>query len=534
MTAEAIKNNDNRTLGRVLEIYAESTPDTVFLKYENQQLTYGEANALVNQYANGLSSLGIKNGDRIAMFMDNDPGIVLVALATNKLGAIWSPVNLDYKGEWLVNGVNDIFPSLIISDLANIVKLESVADHLNCKQIILNTEVTGEAGKYHSLSEFRTLSDQCVSSNDVSACDTSAIIWTSGTTGRSKGVMLSHNMWVNAAECIEEYFGFEPGCTSYNCLPLFNCAAWATNILFSLVTGTTCAMDKTFSASNFWDRVRFYEATRTFTLGIMHIYLWNSPERPDDTDNKLTSAQMIPMPEHLLQPFMQRFGIKQISQAYGQSETLMIIQRSSGEEWPAHSLGRPVPYVQIKLLDDNGNEVPVNEPGEICVLPGKENVIFNGYFNNPEATAEAYHGDWYRTGDLARKDENGDYFFVDRKSDFIRYGGRNISSGQVEQAASQHPAVAHAAVFGIPSEYLKTEAELKLDVVLRPGKEVTPEELAEFINDNAPHYFVPRYIEFRDALPQTATQKVKKFKLREMGVGPNTWTRTDENYKIKR
>ena len=172
--------------------------------------------------------------------------------------------------------------------------------------------------------------------------------------------------------------------------------------------------------------------------------------------------------------------------------------------------------------------------GEFCVRPLEPYAIFNGYFHAPELTVNAWRNLWYHTGDLGRRDADGEFFFVDRKADFIRYKGRNIASLEVEAAVAAHPAVAQAAAHGIPSAELAAEAELKVCVVRKPGQTVDAETLARFVNDTAPYFFVPRYIEFLDELPATPTGRVQKFKLRERGVTPATWDAKRAGFAVKR
>jgi len=289
-----------------------------------------------------------------------------------------------------------------------------------------------------------------------------------------------------------------------------------------LIVGLPVALDENFSASHFWERIKFYKATETTTLGAMHMFLWKAPETPEDANNTLRQANIIPLPPHLVRPFMKRFGIERIQKGYGQSEAALIMR-----------------CVEVTIRDDEGNECSPGTAGEFCLKPYKPYVIFNGYFENPEATSKSYHrlgeqGDWYRTGDLGIRDADGDFFFVDRKSDFIRDKGRNISSLQVEAQVMQHPAVAAVACFGIPSEHIQNETEVKIDVILKPGEKLSAEDLARFVNDNAPYFFVPRYIEFVDSLPYTPTNKVQKFKLREKGLSGNVWDRTKTNFVLKK
>ena len=213
---------------------------------------------------------------------------------------------------------------------------------------------------------------------------------------------------------------------------------------------------------------------------------------------------------------------------------MTLCARTPGKTWKPNCLGDVQPGIEARLLDDEDLEVPVGETGELCVRPTEPFTVFNGYYNNPEATVKAFRNLWYHTGDLARRDEDGDYFFVDRKQDFIRYKGRNISSFAVEAAVSGHPDVAEVAAHGVTSAELEAEAELKVVVVCKPGTQPTPEDLARFVNDTAPHFFVPRYIEFVDELPHTPTGRVQKYKLRERGVTDATWDGKAEGFKIER
>jgi len=220
----------------------------------------------------------------------------------------------------------------------------------------------------------------------------------------------------------------------------------------------------------------------------------------------------------------------------GQSEIQCVMtQAEARPNVPVYALGHPPDDIEVRLCDDDGKEVPVGEPGEICVKPLEPFVMFNGYFENPEATAAAYRGEWYLTGDMARQDpETGAYFFVDRKKDALRFAGRNISTMEVESVVRRHPAVQDVAAFGIQSKEVESEHELKLNVILKPGSEATPEALCGFINENAPYYFVPRYLEFVDALPYTPTNKVQKYQLREAGVTAATWDLKQSDYEVKR
>jgi crotonobetaine/carnitine-CoA ligase len=366
--------------------------------------------------------------------------------------------------------------------------------------------------------------------------DTAAVLWTSGTTGRSKGVMQSHNAWLRGAESGATTSGAREGDVLYSCLPMHNSAAWVAVVYRALVCGLPFGLDPRFSVADFWDRVRFYGATQTFTLGAMHVFLWKQPERPDDALNPVRVASCVPMPEPLLEPFKRRFAIEQIYQGYGQSEVLGLLSRvdDGRRRWSPNTAGVPLAGIDVRLLDDDDREVEVGEVGELCVRPTEPYVLFNGYFNDAEATLRAGRNLWYHTGDLGRRNEEGEYFFFDRKADYIRYKGRSVSSFAVEAAVTAHPAVAECAAYGITSAELESEAEIKVDVVAKPGACVKPDELARFVNDNAPYFFVPRYIELVAELPHTPTGRVQKYLVRRRGVTEATWDRDAAGFVVHR
>jgi crotonobetaine/carnitine-CoA ligase len=322
----------------------------------------------------------------------------------------------------------------------------------------------------------------------------------------------------------------------YCALPLFHSGAWVTTVYRALIEGITCVIEEKFSVTRFWERVKEFGATQTFVIGAMGVFLWNAPESPDEAETPLRVAGIVPMPPELWSPFEQRFGLKLVRSGLGQSEIqLVMTQTTARADVPTYALGFPPEDIEVRLCDEAGSEVPVGQPGEICIKPLEPHVLFNGYFDDAGATAAAYRGEWFLTGDMARQDpDTGAYFFVDRKKDVVRFAGRNLSTLEVESVVRRHPAVRDVAAFGIQSKEVESEHELKLNVVLKPGVQLTAEELCGFINENAPYYFVPRYLEFVDALPYTPTNKVQKFELRNAGVTAATWDLKQSDYQVVR
>ncbi len=525
---------DQRHLGRAICMQAEQNGDSPFILFDQLRFTYRETNERVNELAAGLARAGVGRGDRVAFFMDACPEVIFLVLAVNKLGAIWVPINTDYKGAWLVDTVNRSRPCLLVTDDVHAAQVGAVRSELADITLV----VLGADEQVPADISFASLYLAGAPEPDLSDYgygDTCAILWTSGTTGKSKGVMQSHNVWFNACEDTNERNATAAGDVIYNVLPTYNSAAWVTGIFRALIAGVPLAMDPHFSVSQFWERVRFYRATEVFTLGSMHILLWNAEERADDSDHTLRKFTAVPMPPELLEPFEKRFGVQIMGQGMAQSEAMRVVsQQNDKKPWPRGSCGTATRFVDIRLVKDSGEDAAVGEHGECWVKPRYPFVLFNGYFDDPEATRDAFEGEWYKTGDVLRKDNEDNYYFVDRKKDAVRYKGRNISTFEVELAARKHPAVADCAAFGIPSEEMESEQELKLNCVLHPGQALAEDELASYINDTAPYFFVPRYIEFVDSLPYTPTNKVQKYRLREVGLTPSTWDARQAGFRVVR
>jgi crotonobetaine/carnitine-CoA ligase len=539
MHALKLKGPQQRTIGNVARYQAEAIPDVKAIVTEGESYTYSELNEKANAYAAGFSALGIGHGDTVCILMDSCPEFIFVVYGLSKLGAIWVPINTDYRGEWLSMTFADSLSKTLVTDSKYLKKVEDLAT------TSFSTVVVRSNGGTEKLHGTKTLNFDVLENNPTAEYsnpglnygDTNAVTWTSGTTGRSKGVMLSHNNWIISAESSQTTSFFREGDVVYNCLPLYNAGSWTANVFRAHYAGVTLAFDGHFSVSEFWNRVRLYGATHTMSVGSMGVFLWNQLARDDDRDNTLRNAMMVPMPEDLIEPFKKRFGMDYIfSHSFGQSEAQVVLTPAVDGDLghKPNCLGVENPWIELTLLDDEDQPVPIGEVGEVCVRPRQPYTIFNGYFNAPEATARAFRNLWYHTGDLARRDEEGDYFFADRKADFIRYGGRNVSSVQVEGVLRRHPAVADVAVFGVVSKELESEAEIAAAVKLEQGQQATPEEIARYVNNNAPYFFVPRYIDFVEDFPTTPNGKIQKYKLRAQGLSDHVWDSRSEGFKVQR
>ena len=521
-----IDDFENRQIGKVLATQARDNADTVWLWSDDRKVTFREADELVSRYANGLLERGLKKGATLAMVMKPSIEVVLLAVATARIGAIFQTISTDFRGDFLREAIANSQASILVID-------EEFEDRLDeAMTPPLGVYVKSESGSSHTSPDLQTLKSSNVGAPDVEVSwnDVVQVWWSSGTTGKPKGIMHSHSsvLFGNMISAGR----LQPGDVLYSCTPVYLGSAWVSAIWPSLLAGVTAAIDPSFSASRFWERVKAYGATHFLTLGAMHMYLWQRPESPADRDHRVREARCIPLSQDMVANFKQRFGIASMPQVYGTSETYTVFSApEDGTNWTGNATGRPVPHYEVKLFDEYDREVAQGEVGEICVRPKAPGILFSGYFDAPDVTVAAWRNLWHHTGDMAYADSDGVYYFADRKKDYIRHKGRNISMFEVETVVAKHPSVENSAAYGVQSAELESESELMLSVVAKSGHMIDPLELAKFINENAPYYFVPQYIDVINQLPQNAHGRVMKNELKDRGVTSTSWRLEDSGYK---
>ena len=368
---------------------------------------------------------------------------------------------------------------------------------------------------------------------EVGQYDVDAIIYTSGTTGPPKGVMRTHGYSYHAATFDTQTRGTSSDDILYTCLPLFHQNAQLATTLPCLMAGASMALAERFSASHFWDDIRKYKATQFNLIGAMLNYIYKQPPKENDADQPARLAVGGPISKNIYNEFRQRFNIKFL-EGYGLTESGLLTVNLYDESNPKlGSFGKPSPAFDVRIVDDDDNEVPPLTVGEIVSRPKLPNVMMSGYYKMPEKTLEVFRNLWFHTGDYGKMDPDGYCYFVDRKKDYLRVGGENISSMQVEATINSHPKIAESAALGIKLEE-GAEDNMVLYVVLKPGEKLTPEELMDWCQERLPRFAVPRFVEFLNELPKTPTERVEKYKLKERGIGPNTWDRVKAGYEVKR
>ena len=367
-------------------------------------------------------------------------------------------------------------------------------------------------------------------SGGPAATDLVAVLYTSGTTGPSKGVMITHIQAYEYARSVVELLELGPDDVYYAPLPLFHIAGQWGVTYAACLAGARAVLPRPFSAGAYWADVRRHRATSTFLLGAMANFLFQQPEAEDDADNPLERALVVPLLPGI-EAFKRRFGCL-VSTTWGATE-FNVPTRSTFELANSRTCGRVAEdRYEVRIVDDLDRELPPGVPGEAVVRPREPWITMAGYWGHPEWTAAAWRNLWLHTGDMLMRDEAGNLYFVDRTSDAIRRRGENISSMEVEREIVAHPDVVECAVIPVASEH--TEQEVMAVVVPRPGTALDPVALVEFLAPRMAYFMVPRYVEVADALPMTQTGKVRKYTLRERGLTPQTWDREAAGIRLRR
>jgi crotonobetaine/carnitine-CoA ligase len=507
-----------RTVPALLARRAREGGGRTCLLFEGRRYTYAEVDELTNRVANGLHAAGIERGAHVAVLLENTPETLWTYLALGKLGAVGVPVNTAAKGALLAT-------SLAQSECVALVVQQSLLERFEAVQ--------SQSPGIRSL--FFVDMDQHAMADVVNRCRVPATGWdtlagapadpvgagvrcsdpfllmyTSGTTGPSKGSISPHAYAVTYGLQRTEAFGYRDDDVLYTGLPLFHGNALIGTCFSAFVSGAAIALTRRFSVSRFWPEVRESGATQANLLGVMSNFLWNQPAGPQDRDHRLRQCTMVPMPA-FAQAFEERFGIR-LTSVYALSDYGMGTLLGPGHPHDKkRSAGLPAPGVEVAVVDDDDMPLPAGEPGEIVLRARDPWTTSQGYWKMSEATVAARRNLWFHTGDRGYLDADGYLFFVDRKKDAIRRRGENISSWEVEQVLQAHPAIAEVAAYPVRAE---SEDEVMVSVVLRAGAELDAPALVAYCRDNMAYYMVPRYVAFVTALPRTLTEKVEKYKLR--------------------
>jgi carnitine-CoA ligase len=524
----------DRTLGRIIEEQASIRPGQIFLDFKGEtRVSCLEFEERANRFANGFLESGIGRETKVAVMLPNRPEYLYTWFGLAKIGAVMVPVNTAHKGQLLGYILNASDAEAVITDstlIGRVLEVEKSLDKV--KRIFVNGLTNGLTGGSIDISPLADIwgSPGSPVETDVKHSDPMTILFTSGTTGPSKGVVMSHHYYYYAARMIASGMRVNSDDTLYTCLPLFHVNAQVCTVLAAMLFDARVAMYEHFSATSFWDEIRSSRATMFLALGAMGNILYKSPPRKDDADNDVRLAMVVPPPEDL-KGFEKRFGLQVVYETFGMTEGIVNTPAISLPR-RAGCCGRPGENAEVRIVDQDDLPLGPHETGEIVMRPREPYTMMSGYYKMPEATVEAFRNLWFHTGDLGYMDEDGYLYFVGRKKEAIRRRGENISAFEVEAIVNRHPAVLESAALPVPSEL--SEDEVKIVVVCKEGERLSAEELVRFCEDNMAYFMVPRFVEFRDALPKTPTQRVEKYKLKEAEGTHTVWDREKAGYRLRR
>lgn len=508
-----------RTLACVLDKQVVERPDKVALieAGSGREVSYRDLQQTAFRFANGLMALGVDRQEPVIVMMDNHIDMVVTWAGIGVGGMIEVPVNTSYKGDMLRHIMSHSGARVAIVDASHLQAVCNVlADVPAIEKIVVRGPADGipDGIVVHDFEEL--LKAEATRPDPPHVSEISTIIYTSGTEGRSKGVLCPHG---HAFQTSAAYtYTTEPSDVVLVMLPLFHAGGLFAGIYNALRGGATAVIQPAFSASGFWPEVRKFGCTQTLLMGAMIEFLWRQPARPDDQDHPLKNVTVVPAMPYINE-FAARFGLN-VTSSYGQSETGVVSLTDPGEARP-FLCGRPRSFIQMKVVGDDDVELPRGVVGEMVVRSDEPWSMFSGFHRDAETTVNAWRNQWMHTGDAGYQDEDGRFIFADRKKDALRRRGENVSSMELEGFLMACPDIVEAAVVAVPSEHL--EDDIKAVLVLVEGATFDPEAILRDLVERLPYFMVPRYYEAVSSLPKTQTHKVQKAELRKAGVTPGTW-----------
>ncbi|HWT91685.1 MAG TPA: AMP-binding protein [Solirubrobacteraceae bacterium] len=483
-------------------------PDGPAVITREREMTYAELDDLSSRAAALWQSMGVGKGDRVAMIVGNRPEFLVVWFGLIKIGAVLAAVNTRWRRGEIEYAVGKVMPNYLLADDEFLEEARAATD----SDVVVLEEF---------LSRVRETTP-AYDAPELEADDLISLIFTSGTTGFPKAVQQTHGNYVMTGQAYPTWLGLEQGDRLYTFMPLYHLNSQAYLTMATLALHGAMVLVPKFSASRFWDDIRKFRVNTFSGIPAVLLILLKLPPGPHERDHEVRMVYGYADPEPRRE-FEARLGVKTIS-GFGMSECTFGAMWPRTGTAPLTSIGLPRVHPhpefvnEIKVVDDDGREVPTGDLGELIVRnPG----LAHGYFNDPELTDAAFKDGWLYSGDIGNVDEDGFLFFLDRKKDVLRKKGENVSSIEVEGVINTHPRVEEAALVGIPAEL--GEDELVAFVKLMDGQRVEPSELTDLCGAQLADFKVPRYVQFVDSFPKTGSGKIQKAVLRDSWVDESVW-----------
>jgi crotonobetaine/carnitine-CoA ligase len=496
-----------RDINTALQHAVRNYPDRTFVRFGGHDYTFAQADEQIARLAGGLKAIGLGAGDRLLVMMRNSVEMLYTWMAANRLGAVWVPINVQLKSVSLKNVIQAAGPKFAVVD-GEFWPVFQTTDSVDQGSVYIN-------GTSENQVSLRSLSELFEGSFPVKECvqvqpsTTAAFLFTSGTTGRSKPCILSHEYFILQAQALIDGCGLRSDDVLYCPFPLFHADATALTTIPAILLGAVAAISPRFTASRFWDEIRATQATVYDFMGATLALIYKQPPGPGDRDHKVRLAWGVPIP--LFAPdYEERFGHRLVT-LYGSVEASLPIFQQQDIPLPRGSCGRVRPGHQLRIANEHDEQVPAGTPGQLLLRSDNPNAFFQGYFNDPANTARCWASGWLHTGDIGKVDAEGNVYFMGRVKDVIRRRGENVNAEEVEEEFLQHPDVTTAAAYAIPSQLgAGTEEDVKLAVQTRPGSSVDEKALWQWAVENMARFQVPSVIEIVPEIRKTATGKIEK------------------------
>ncbi len=499
------------SLGKLLEQRAKKHGDTPFLTQAEtaETLSFSEFNRQVNRIAHGFSALGIVENDYVGIMLENSIDFLVCSYALKKIGAVEVAINNTFKGVSLTRMINITALSTLITQdryLGILAEIENVLPEL--KRLIMRKDIVDASLRFPDL-ELLSLND-LVSENDedcamdIADDQTATILFTSGTTGPSKGCAIPHRASVRAAESMIEAFDLSSDDCVYSPYPLFHCGAAQYDVLPALMVGARAIIRERFSVGNFWPEVTRYQVTWFMVLGSVQQLLWAAPYHPDETRHNLRFIWGTPLPvDH--DAFENPFKVKLArGGGYGSTDAGAVALPLFDKK----GAGRVLDRYEVAIVDEQDYPLPTGSVGELLIRPREPAIMASCYLGMPEETLNTWRNLWFHTGDLARLDSEGDLFWVARISERIRVKGEMVSAYEIEEIIISHPSVEDCAVIGIPDGI--GEETVHPFITLREEASLELDELIEFCNPRMSRFMVPTSMGILAEMPRTPSGKPAK------------------------
>ncbi len=483
---------------------AAAEPDHVVCCMGDLLMTRRELAERACAVARALEGYGLGPGERVAVMLDNHPDHLAVIFGLAKAGLVWVPDNTRLRGDGLAYILAHSEPRLVLAEEAMAEMLEPALPTGLDNAVILRA--TKDSQAFLSIGEKSAAPWGRAPSPEGSAALLN-ISYTSGTTGRPKGVLVTHRMLQAATQAVLLLAELRDGDRMIVWEPFFHIGG-SQLILIPLLHRITLSLVERFSASRFWEQVRTTGASQFHYLGSVLPALLKQPPRSDDRDHGARIGWGGGCPRDIWRELEARFAFT-IRECYGMTETSSIV--SCNFTGKLGSVGRALPWFEMGIVDDGGRPAEPGEPGEIVVRERAPGMLFKGYFRNPEASAAALREDWMHTGDLGSVDGDGDFYFHGRMTDSLRHRGENVSAFEVEHVVRQHRDVEECAVIGVPGEL--GEQDIKLFAKARPGRGLDLEELAGWCAGRLAVFQLPRYFVAVEGFEKTASERIMKHAL---------------------